>query len=76
MMHVLVIAEKGMESTNHHMQTPGCNIWKKITATGLRLTKKWNICKNPDLMLEDRNIDLLPFNSTHFTYIGSELKSN
>ena len=75
MMHVLVIAEKGMESTNHQIPTQ-LQYLEKDNCDWTQTYKKWNICMNPDLMLEDRNINLLPFNSTHFTYIGSELKSN
>ena len=58
MMHVLVIAEKGKESTNHRIPTQ-LQYLEEDNCDWTQTYKKWNICKNPDLMLEDRNINLL-----------------
>lgn len=69
---VLVIAEKGEDSTNNkiptqlHYMDSASEDWRKTFDS-------WEKPKVENLFLKKRNIQNLPYNSSHFTYIGSEL---
>lgn len=71
--YVLVIAEKGRNSTDDkiptqlHYMDQNCTDWRKNF-------DKWPVVETAQLHLQHRDIPNLPYNSNHYTYIGSELK--